>query len=270
MKMLREKGVDIIQFTDDNFFGNKKRAYEILRGMKEIGIAATNLDVRASDVDDELMMTLSECECNSVFVGLESENERVLDFMKKKIRKEDFMNALSIAEKWGITVSAQMIIGIPTHTKKEILDTVKYSLHMLRNYPHCNVLMVPYLPLPGTSMFQQVIQEGYTPPDNLEEYDNFGTPTGYLKKSASDMSWLQWATERDKQKLRLVAPMSTYSLFVRPLPRDKFPIRTVKDILFKIACFRLRHLFFSRLLDYHFYLALMKMWTSKIGTARND
>lgn len=265
MRMLRGKyAVDIVQFTDDNFFANKRRAYEILRGMKEIGIVATNLDMRATDVDDELMMTLAECECKAVFVGLESENKRVLDSMKKKIQKEDFLNALNIAEKWGITVSTQMIIGIPTHTKQEILDTVKYSIHVLRNYPHCNLIIVPYLPLPGTAMFQEVIQEGYVPPENFGDYDDFGTPTGYLKKSASDMSWLSWATESDKEKLRLIAPISTQLVFVRPMPTDRFPIRMIKGLLFGIACFRLRHLFFSHLLDYHFSAVLMKLWASRL------
>jgi radical SAM superfamily enzyme YgiQ (UPF0313 family) len=265
LEMLKHKyKVDIIQFTDDNFFGNKKRAYEILRGMKEIGIVATNLDVRATDVDEELMKTLSECECNSIFVGLESENERVLKYMKKKIRKEDFQNVLTIAEKWGITVSTQMIIGIPTHTKQEIMDTIDFSVSLLRKEPNCNLILVPYLPLPGTAMYQEAMCNGHIPPVDIEDYDNFGTPTGYLKKSASDMSWLPWASDQDKEKLRLIAPISTQSLFVRPLLTDRFPIRTMKDILFRLACFRLKHLFFSRPLDYHFSAALMKIWASRL------
>ncbi|MHA2135980.1 MAG: B12-binding domain-containing radical SAM protein [Candidatus Thorarchaeota archaeon] len=267
MEMLREKyKVDIVQFTDDNFFGNKKRAFDILRGMKKLGMTTTDLDVRATDVDEELMKTLVECDCRSVFVGLESENERVLKYMKKKIRKEDFMKALSIAEKFGIKVSTQMIIGIPTHTRKEIMDTIDFSVDMLKYHPTCNLILVPYLPLPGTVMFREAMCNGHIPPTNIEEYDNFGTPTGYLKPSASSMSWLHWATDQDREKLRLVAPISTQALFVRPTLKDKFPVRTVKKILFRIACFRLSQLFFSGVLDYHFSVALMKMYASRIQT----
>jgi radical SAM superfamily enzyme YgiQ (UPF0313 family) len=266
MRMLKDKGVDIVQFTDDNFFGNKKRAFDILRGMKELGMTTTDLDVRATDVDEELMKTLVECDCRSVFVGLESENERVLNYMKKKIRKEDFMKALSIAEKFGIKVSTQMIIGIPTHTRKEIMDTIDFSVDMLKYHPTCNLILVPYLPLPGTVMFREAMCNGHIPPTNIEEYDNFGTPTGYLKPSASSMSWLHWATDQDREKLRLVAPISTQALFVRPTLRDRFPVRTVKNILFRIACFRLSRLFFSGVLDYHFSVALMKMYASRIQT----
>lgn len=263
MRMLKEKyKVDIIQFTDDNFFGNNKRAYEILRGMKELGIVATNLDVRASDVDENLMNTLAECGCNSVFVGLESENERVLKYMKKKINKEDFMKALNIAEKFGIKVSTQMIIGIPTHTKQEITDTINFTIDIL-HHPNCDVILVPYLPLPGTVMFREAMCNGHIPPVNIEGYDEFGTPTGYLKKSASDMSWLHWATDEDKDKLRLVAPISTHALFIRPTT-DRFPVRTMKNILFRVACFRLKHLLFSWLADYHFSVALMKIWASRM------
>jgi radical SAM superfamily enzyme YgiQ (UPF0313 family) len=265
MRMLKEKyKIDIIQFTDDNFFANKKRAYEILKGMKEIGIVATNLDVRATDVDEELMTTLSECGCDSIFIGLESENERVLNYMKKKIKKEDFENALRIADKYNVTVTAQMIIGIPTHTKQEILDTIKYTLHILRNYPNCDLISFPYLPLPGTVMFHDAVEQGYIPPENLEEYDGFGNPTGYLKKSSSSMSWLYWATKQDKEKLRLIAPISTHALFVRPVNGDRFPIRTVKRLLFRIACFRLKHLFFTGKLDCHFSAALRKLWASRL------
>ncbi len=264
MKMLREKyGVDVIQFTDDNFVANKRRALEILRDLKKIGITATNLDVRATDVDEELMKTLAECDCKSIYVGLESENEEVLKFMKKKITQEDFLNALEIARKWGIPVATQMIIGIPTHTKEQILDTIEYSIQLLRKYPHCSLIMVPYLPLPGTVMFQRVIEDGYTPPNDIESYDGFGVPTGYLKESSSDMSWLKWATKQDVKKLRIIAPMSNYALLARPSPNDSFVVKMAKSIFFGIASFRLKHLSFGVPLDYYLFNALMKIWISR-------
>ena len=264
MKMLREKyGVDVIQFTDDNFFANKRRAIELLRDLKKIGITATNLDIRATDVDEEIVKTLAECDCKSIYVGLESENETVLKFMKKKIRKEDFLKALNISRKWGITIATQMIIGIPTHTREEILGTIGYSIQLLREFPHCSLIIVPYLPLPGTVMFQKAIEDGYTPFSKIESFDGFGTPTGYLKGSSSDMSWLKWATKQDIKKLRAIAPMSTYALLARPSPKDSFLIRKMKSLFFEIACFRLTHLFFWFPLDYYLFNTLMKIWISR-------
>lgn len=264
MKMLREKyGVDVIQFTDDNFFANKKRAFGILRDLKKIGIVSTNLDVRATDVDEELMKILAECDAKSVYVGLESENERVLKFMEKKIKKEDFVNALNVSRKLGITVATQMIIGIPTHTKEEILDTIRYSIELLRRFPHCSLIIVTYLPLPGTIMFQKAIEEGYTPPREIEGYGGFGVPTGYLKESSSDMSWLKWPTKQEIKKLRIIAPMSNYALLARPSPKDSFLVKMAKSVFFGIASFRLTHLFFWFPLDYYLFITLMKIWTSR-------
>jgi radical SAM superfamily enzyme YgiQ (UPF0313 family) len=252
LRMLKERlNINMVEFVDDHFFTNKRRAFELLPEMKRIGISTYNIGIRADHIDDELFRNLVDCKCRSIYCGFESENRRVLEVLNKEITKEDIENALAVNAKYPIKISAQFILGIPTHTRKEIIKTVRYGLKLAKLYPNLTLTMVPYMPLPATKLYYEAIKEGYTPPRTIEEYRDFGTPS--ISKSNIPMSWLPWATKGDKETLKSVLPMSVYLVRTRPHPSEFWLIRAIKKPFFRIAYWRLYNLNFNCLIDYYIF-----------------
>ena len=252
LKMLKERlNINMVEFVDDHFFTNKKRAFALLSQMKQIGISTYNIGVRADHIDDELFRKLVDCKCRSIYCGFESENQRVLEVLNKEITKEDIDNALAVNAKYPTTISAQFMLGIPTHTKKEIIGSVRYGLKLMELYPNLILTTVAYVPLPGTRLYHKATEEGYVPPRRIEEYEDFGQRS--ISKSDLPMSWLPWATKGDKETLKSVLPMSVYLVRTRPRPSEFWVIRAIKKPFFKIAYWRLYHLNFHCLIDYHIF-----------------
>jgi radical SAM superfamily enzyme YgiQ (UPF0313 family) len=269
LKMLKERlNINMIEFVDDHFFTNKKRAFELLSQMKQIGVRTYNIGIRATFIDDELCKKLVEYDCRSIYCGFESENARVLKLLNKEIGKEDIENALAATAKYPVSVSAQFILGIPTHTRKEIINSVRYGLNLMRLYPHLALTMVAYMPLPATNLYYKAIEKGYIPPTRLEEYEDFGQPS--ISKSKLPISWLPWATKEDKETLKFVLPMSAYLVTVCPRPSESRVIRSIKKLFFRIAYWRLYHLNFKYPIDCYvfiFCVALFNFGSSLLNLA---
>jgi anaerobic magnesium-protoporphyrin IX monomethyl ester cyclase len=252
IEMLKQQlDIDMVEFVDDHFFTNKKRSFEILSRMKQIGVSTYNIGIRADHVDDELFRNLVDCKCRSIYCGFESENERVLEVLNKEITKENIDNVLAVNTKYPVKVSAQFMLGIPTHTKKEIICSVRYGLKLMELYPNLIWTTVAYVPLPGTRLYHKAIEEGYVPPKRIEEYKDFGQPS--ISKYKLPISWLPWATKRDKETLKFVLPMSAYLIKTRLSPSWPWVIRTMIKPFFKIAYWRMYNLNFHCLIDYHIF-----------------
>jgi radical SAM superfamily enzyme YgiQ (UPF0313 family) len=72
---------------------------------------------------------LSWLERKIVFFGIESANQRILDYYEKRITPEETKRTIENARKAGIdVVSGSFIVGAPSETKEEIENTLK-SIH---------------------------------------------------------------------------------------------------------------------------------------------
>lgn len=263
MQMLKDRlDINVIQFVDDHFFVNKKRAFEILYALKDMGIRATNLDVRAPEIDNSFMEKIVDCGCDLLYVGFESENERVLEVMNKEITREDIENVLAVSDKYpDVWVCSQFIVGIPSHTREEIINSVRYAIQKFKEHPRFVLGIVRFTPLPGTVLEQEAIKAGYTPPQSINEHARFGARSD--APSTFEISWLPWATEKDKKILQWILPMSVYLVDSHPHPASRGPKRFLDSLFFRIAYWRMWHLNFDFLCDRYvftvYYPRLLKL-----------
>lgn len=66
--------------------------------------------------------------CGDIWFGLESGNQRVLDFIKKGINIETAKRVIVDCHNAGINANLQMMMGLPSETMQEALDTIKFLI----------------------------------------------------------------------------------------------------------------------------------------------
>lgn len=126
--LARDHGVEAIRFWDDNFMGPGKKGREAAEDLarelikRQAGGACIrfSFECRVTDVDADLFGLLKEAGLRRVFLGVESANQRQLDYFNKKVTVADNLRALSVLQELGIEVTVGMIIFDPDTTVKEL------------------------------------------------------------------------------------------------------------------------------------------------------
>lgn len=82
-------------------------------------------------------------------IGFESGSDRVLKFLRKGANRAQNLEAARICKTTGIKIWANYMLGIPTESKEEVLETLS-MLESIKPY-HCSPAF--YTPHPGSDLF---------------------------------------------------------------------------------------------------------------------
>jgi hypothetical protein len=74
----------------------------------------------------ELLSSMREAGCQKIVFGLETYNARLMDFMVKGITQENVARICSDCVDLGIAVHCYVIVGFPTETEEESLETMNF------------------------------------------------------------------------------------------------------------------------------------------------
>lgn len=108
--------------------------------------------IRADRIDKELLEKMKESGCTRVYYGCESGNPRILKVIKKGITLERVRKAVEMTNKVGIENAVTFIIGHPSETFKEAMDTVNFAKNLSASF----VVFYNLTPYPGTELFSWV------------------------------------------------------------------------------------------------------------------
>jgi len=100
------------------------------------------------------------------FIGFESGNQRVLNFLRKGTKVEHNYRAAEICKKYGIKIWANYMLGIPTETKAEIMDTVR----MIQTIKPDHYSPAFFTPHPGSDLFDYCEEQGLSLIKNHDDY----------------------------------------------------------------------------------------------------
>ncbi len=153
-------GVKEIDFWDDLFIVSRARIKEmisLLRREKLLGKIVFGCAVRSNLIDENLAKLLQTMNVKRVSMGLESGTPRILNYLKgSTINIKDHQRAIRIFKKYGIEPSASFIIGSPTETREEVLQTLKFIKDSkLRGFGDYVLT-----PLPGTPIWDYAKERG--------------------------------------------------------------------------------------------------------------
>ena len=153
---LKDQNIDTIAFMDDTFTLNKKfvRNFceEIQRRNLKFWWGCTS---RVDTLDEELLQMMKDAGCITIFIGVESADQQMLEKMNKNITVSKTERAFKLARKVGIRTIASCVIGMPEDTKKTIKQTIDFVKKLNTNYALYS-LATPY---PGTRFYNETFKK---------------------------------------------------------------------------------------------------------------
>lgn len=187
IKYVTEKfGVKNIYFQDDNFCANVERFKKIVELIlkEKIDIKWGLLGARMDSLkymDDEFLKKVVKAGCINIDVGIESGSQRILDMISKGTKISDIIEVNKKLAKYFKRIKYTFIMGIPTETEEEMLQSVRFAIKLCKDNPHVLPLFNIFFINPGTAIYDMAIRHGYKEPGSLEEWAETGRGGEYKK-----------------------------------------------------------------------------------------
>jgi len=160
--------VKTIFFEDDNLTLDTKRFEAICDKITEKGIRVkweTPNGVRVDCLTPSLLKKMKKSGCQSVFFGVESGDQQILDkVIDKSLKLKDVVKAAKACKEIGLKTGAFYIIGFPGETKENMLRTVDFALWLEKEYG-VGIHMFVATPSIGTRLYEECIRKGYIKKD---------------------------------------------------------------------------------------------------------
>jgi len=155
LRYLYEKyGIREIEFLDDTFTLNRKRAVRIAKRIREEGLDISwSSSSRVDTFTDELAHAMKKGGCHTIFFGIESGSQKTLDFIGKGITPEQSISAVKKAKKHEIRALGAFVIGFPEETKEDIEKTIKFSKKVGVDFAQFTIAT----PYPGTRLWKYAL-----------------------------------------------------------------------------------------------------------------
>lgn len=232
-------GIKDFYFQDDNFGTNLIRLKKILKMIVEEfdDVAWGTLGIRADSItrmDNELRELLPKSGCKNIDVGVESGSQRMLDLMKKDEKVGDFIEANRILSKYDIFLKYTFIIGYPTETSEDIKLSKELALKLQKENKNAYTPFFTFCPYIGTESMTLAIQQGFKPPESLEEWANFHFD-GWYEHSPS---WIS------KKRRKIIENINFTSYFANKNVKYKISTRLGKfffDVYHPLAKLRFKY-----------------------------
>ncbi|MBR9682514.1 MAG: radical SAM protein [Candidatus Aenigmarchaeota archaeon] len=154
----RTYGIKSFIFYDDLFVTDKNRAIEICQGIidRKLNIE-WKCECRVNLVDKELLTKMREAGCILISYGVESANQKSLDFLNKGITVEQIRTAFKLSKEVGIEKMAYLIIGIPGESKEDAMRTITFAEEIDADYVQISILT----PMKNTPLFDVANEKGW-------------------------------------------------------------------------------------------------------------
>lgn len=159
LKFLQEDGYKQFIFVDDTFTLNPKKTVELCRAMRKEEIDMEWIcEGRVNNGSFELFKEMANAGCKIIYFGIESANQRILDYYDKRITIQQTNDAVRSARKAGIDlIIATFIVGAPDETREEIQKTLDFAQKLPIDIPQFNILGVN----PGMQLWENMKQLGF-------------------------------------------------------------------------------------------------------------
>ncbi len=152
--LINDYKCDGITVFDNNFLASKEHATTILNEIIKRSLNKNViycLQVRACDLDDEILQLMQRAGVRKLELGLETGNEETLDNIKKNVSISTSQQAIVLCKKYNMSVQANLIMGL----EGESLASLDKTLAWFRTLKIDN-FKLPLLKLyPGSLLYRQ-------------------------------------------------------------------------------------------------------------------
>jgi len=165
LQLLASEGYKQLIFVDDSFTLNPRRVVEICRGIRKERMEMEWIcEGRVDNCSYEMLREMVKAGLKILYFGIESANQRILDYYNKTITPKQAETAVRTAKKAGVDVIVgSFIVGAPDETRDEIQNTIKFARRVPIDIPQFNILGAH----PGNDVWNEFEAKGFL---NVDEH----------------------------------------------------------------------------------------------------
>lgn len=201
-------GVREFAFWDDTFIMNLAWLKRFRDLIKEKDLKITWVaSGRANTMNREIIETIVDAGCWSMFIGVESGNKELLEMIEKGIELEQVRKVFKIANEVGIETRAAFMLGLPGETPQKAQETIDLAIEIDPTY----AVFYATHPRFGTLLYDIALNNGSILDEQFRGMSKVTyVPDGY----------------KDHRELEAVIRKAYRSFYVRP----RFVLKTLKKL----------------------------------------
>lgn len=159
LELMKSKfGAEEVRFNDDLFTLDNNRVIELCDKIRERNMVIPwSCFASVNTVSKELLKEMKSAGCWQVLYGLESGDEKVLKYLKKRITLADNERAVRWAKEAGLSVRALFVVGSPWETGGSLRNTLDFAKRSDIDYAH----FIKFMPYPGSEAYKMLTKNGY-------------------------------------------------------------------------------------------------------------
>lgn len=155
----KKYGIKKINFVDDYFVLNNKRAIEICEGMIKRKINLSwGCYSKAGAISSELFEIMKKAGCDHIGYGVENVYPKTLELINKKTPLEKINAAYECTDPTGIHYKTNIMAGFPWETVESVRVNIDFILAKKRKYKALFNPVVLY-PVPKTKLYEDYVDE---------------------------------------------------------------------------------------------------------------
>jgi len=241
-RIIRDHGIRGFLFTDDRFFGDMRRAYDILEGIvrADLKINIGKLQIRADEVckmDRDFLQLLVRAGVKRMMLGVESGNPRILSLIKKGETNERMIEANRKLAPYPIVPLYLIMMGLPTETPQELAQSVRFAIRLTDENPRAVKTFNIYTPYPGTELHGLCTQLGLKDPQRLEDWTSYN-----FRNVPKESVWLTPGMKELVEGLDFPLMFLGKGHFVSPYKKTNPFVVALSRLYYPLARYRVEHL----------------------------
>jgi anaerobic magnesium-protoporphyrin IX monomethyl ester cyclase len=126
-----------------------------------------------------------------------------MNVLRKGITIEQAEKAFALTKKASIEILGYFMIGNPTETREDILETIRFAKKIKPDYAHFSITT----PFPATDLYRMGLEKGILPHDYWREF---------AKNPTKDFVPLFWEENLDREELIALLKYAYRSFYFRP------------------------------------------------------
>jgi len=147
----RDYGIREISFEDDTFIIFKKRLLALCEALIRERIDITwSCNGRVNAANPEILALMKRAGCWQISYGIESGEQSILDFAKKRTKLHQIREAVRLTHEAGIYSKGFFILGFPKETEASIQKTIRFA----KELPLDDITVTQMIPFPGSEMYE--------------------------------------------------------------------------------------------------------------------
>ena len=197
LELLRDRyNFSSFMFHDDTLTEDRDWVIEFCHLYREHGFTQPFFCQSRADIivrHEDMVKLMADVGCKGYFIGFESGSDRVLKFIRKGTTREVNIRAARICRRYGIKIWANYMLGIPTETKEEVLETISMLKEIDPDYYSPSF----YTPHPGSDLYDYCIEHDLS---LITSHDQYRRNPTEVKIKGQDYEFLKWALEESQRR----------------------------------------------------------------------